>query len=202
MPVRPQENRTAAELALNCDRKPIKPVMRINKDLRNLTGYEGELLISGRAKARAHSFLSSSFKKYMYEADEGPIEPPLQPKGPVVDQAGHITGTTMQQTTGMPPAKELERVQPGAQVPPGNIPPPKGPERTFREDGPMDEKMEKEAEKAEEDLEGELDAIAEEDLEGLEGNDVEGDKEARAGGNKIGMQTDDSNDKSNELHAQ
>lgn len=153
-------------------------VMRINKDLRNLTGYEGELLISGRAKARAHSFLSSSFKKYMYEADEGPIEPPLQPKGPVVDQAGHITGTTMQQTTGMPPAKELERVQPGAQVPPGNIPPPKGPERTFRNDGPMDEKMEKETEKAEENLEGELDAIAEEDLEGLEGNDVEGDKEA------------------------
>jgi hypothetical protein len=30
---------------------------------------------------------------------------------------------------------------------------------------------------------------------------VEGDKEARAGGNKIGMQTEDSNDKSNELDA-
>ena len=27
MHLRPQENRTAAELALNCDRKPIKPVM-------------------------------------------------------------------------------------------------------------------------------------------------------------------------------
>lgn len=27
MHLRPQENRTAAELALNCDRKPIKPAM-------------------------------------------------------------------------------------------------------------------------------------------------------------------------------
>eukprot|EP00435_Cladocopium_sp_Y103_P009326 s2657_g2.t1 len=153
--------------------------VRINKaGLGNLwAGYEGELPMSGR-RAKAHSFLSSSFKKYMYEADEGPIEPPLRPKGPVVDQEGHIIGTTMQQTTGMPPAKELDRVQPGAQVPPGNIPPPKGPERTFRNDGPMDEKLEKEAKQAEEDLEGELDAIAEDDLEGIEGNDVEGDKEA------------------------
>eukprot|EP00913_Durusdinium_trenchii_P026041 g24431.t1 len=127
-----------------------------------------------RAKHSAHSFLTVSFKKYMYEADEGPIEPPLLPRGPVVDQQGRVTGTTMEryqstkhQLTCLQRCQDLERVPLGAQAPLSDNAPPKGPTRFFRSDGPVDAKMDEEAEQAEEELEGDLEAKLLERLEAL-----------------------------------
>eukprot|EP00434_Breviolum_minutum_P003983 symbB.v1.2.003503.t1/scaffold197.1/size274157/10 len=127
--------------------------------------------------AKAHVFLASFNQKYMYEADEGPIKAPVVPRGPVVDQEGHITGTTVGQNSGLPSDKEMAQVPPGTQVPLGNVPAPKGPDRIFRTDGPVDHKMDEEADKAEEELEAEVQDIADEDLKGVEENAVD-DKEA------------------------
>eukprot|EP00439_Symbiodinium_sp_Y106_P078296 s569_g17.t1 len=122
----------------------------------------------------------SSFKKYMYEADEGPIKPPLVPKGPVVDQSGKPTGqTTLEKTNGeMPNDKDLERVPLGAKAPPGEFPPPKGPQRISHSDGPVDHKMDQESGQAEKDLEDDLsdmEDMDQGDLKTAEANMVEDD---------------------------